>query len=378
MTTEENTTKPEVKPPRLVVIDRTMLVSAIACNTDASPSDAANIVNTVLYKQDTLREPPADVAGLVEPLYEAAGILETKDDRTLQSIGRVCRKAADALTALAQERDRLTERVGDYESERTSMVERMSKQAVRIAELEAQCSVVEQMRDGALGIATINKRLAEKEHRRVAELEAQLSESTSILEDATNMLHKDAKANMPTLPSCVAWMRNELDVVRSQLTEANRTVVGWSQLVEQLAEAQRDAERYRHMRCNATFQDQNGPGLYWYLPRWNRDLPIGERLDASIDACDAGGKDVNTVTVICNEPHDITPGVCALCERDRLRAFCRELFDALGDPNGDVFHGEGFAFDTFAIKHGMLLPNGEKDGVPQYRKADWLAEKAQP
>ena len=52
MSIEENTAKPVVKPPRLVVIDRTMLVSAIACNTDASPQDAAGIVNTVLYKQD--------------------------------------------------------------------------------------------------------------------------------------------------------------------------------------------------------------------------------------------------------------------------------------------------------------------------------------
>ena len=51
MSIEENTAKPAVKPPRLVVIDRTMLVSAIACNTDASPPEAASIVNTVLYKQ---------------------------------------------------------------------------------------------------------------------------------------------------------------------------------------------------------------------------------------------------------------------------------------------------------------------------------------
>ncbi len=29
-----------------------MLVSAIACNTDASPPEAASIVNTVLYKQN--------------------------------------------------------------------------------------------------------------------------------------------------------------------------------------------------------------------------------------------------------------------------------------------------------------------------------------
>lgn len=46
----------------------------------------------------------------------------------------------------------------------------------------------------------------------------------------------------------------------------------------------KDAERYRHMRGTAVFQDRNGPGLYWYLPRWDRGLPIGERLDRAIDA----------------------------------------------------------------------------------------------
>lgn len=45
----------------------------------------------------------------------------------------------------------------------------------------------------------------------------------------------------------------------------------------------RDAERYRYMRNNASFRDRNGPGLYWYLPRF---LPGGgaEQLDAAIDA----------------------------------------------------------------------------------------------
>jgi hypothetical protein len=49
------------------------------------------------------------------------------------------------------------------------------------------------------------------------------------------------------------------------------------------AELRRDAERYRHMRKTARFQDRNGPGLYWYLPRLDHDLPIGVRLDNSID-----------------------------------------------------------------------------------------------
>lgn len=46
----------------------------------------------------------------------------------------------------------------------------------------------------------------------------------------------------------------------------------------------RDAKRYRYMRKTAAFQDRNGPGLYWYLPRWEGGLPAGERLDKAIDA----------------------------------------------------------------------------------------------
>lgn len=47
--------------------------------------------------------------------------------------------------------------------------------------------------------------------------------------------------------------------------------------------AERDAKRYRHMRDTAVFQDRNGPGLYWYLPRFLRGSEA-ERLDEAIDA----------------------------------------------------------------------------------------------
>ena len=67
MSIKENTTKPAVKPPRLVVIERTMLVSAIACNTDASPPEAASIVNTVLYKQNG--GDPNDYRDINEGMY---------------------------------------------------------------------------------------------------------------------------------------------------------------------------------------------------------------------------------------------------------------------------------------------------------------------
>ena len=55
-------------------------------------------------------------------------------------------------------------------------------------------------------------------------------------------------------------------------------------LQAQVAALEAGAKRYQHMRENAAFQDRNGPGVYWYLPRWNRELPVGERLDAAIDA----------------------------------------------------------------------------------------------
>ena len=67
MSIEQNTAKPVVKPPRLVVIDRTMLVLAIACNTDASPPEAEHIVNTVLYKQRA--GDPDDTYDINEGLY---------------------------------------------------------------------------------------------------------------------------------------------------------------------------------------------------------------------------------------------------------------------------------------------------------------------
>jgi hypothetical protein len=50
-----------------------------------------------------------------------------------------------------------------------------------------------------------------------------------------------------------------------------------------------DALRYRWMRGNATFRDRNGPGLYWYLPRFLQG-GSAEQLDAAIDAARAADK----------------------------------------------------------------------------------------
>ena len=55
-------------------------------------------------------------------------------------------------------------------------------------------------------------------------------------------------------------------------------------------------------------------------------------------------------------------------ERDRLRAFCRDVFDNWIGNEIDVC-----AVKQSAVDHGLLIRS--KSGT--HRKADWLAEKAQ-
>ena len=82
-------------------------------------------------------------------------------------------------------------------------------------------------------------------------------------------------------------------------------------------------------------------------------------------------------------------------ELQRLRAFAREMFELADWPEGGGI--DGFSFQDAAVKHGLLTAetrtercgekcycaddyHGEeamKDGVTCYRKADWLAEKAE-
>lgn len=68
----------------------------------------------------------------------------------------------------------------------------------------------------------------------------------------------------------------------------------WTEYEQAIVQAEReacasdkiDAERYRHMRNNAQFQSRNGPGLYWYLPRfrYGKVHDEGKQLDDAIDA----------------------------------------------------------------------------------------------
>ena len=80
---------------------------------------------------------------------------------------------------------------------------------------------------------------------------------------------------MGTVPGRIAV--NQVTTASSNLLRAFRLKF------RNLLELQKDAERYRYMRSNSTFQDRNGPGIYWYLPRYDRELPVGERLDKAID-----------------------------------------------------------------------------------------------
>ena len=75
--------------------------------------------------------------------------------------------------------------------------------------------------------------------------------------------------------------------VRELTTQAMFNTSTIERLRAEVAGLREDAERYRHMRNNSQFQSRNGPGLYWYLPRYGRG-DEGEQLDAAIDAARKG------------------------------------------------------------------------------------------
>jgi hypothetical protein len=119
----------------------------------------------------------------------------------------------------------------------------------------------------------------------------------------------------------------EADALLVRLNEAQSDAGAWEATAQhhyeearvaeaRLAEAERDAARYRYMRGVASFRDRNGPGLYWYLPRF---LPGGsaEQLDASIDAS------ITAVSAddVINAQHDTPGDHCGAegCRRTRVR-----------------------------------------------------------
>ena len=82
-------------------------------------------------------------------------------------------------------------------------------------------------------------------------------------------------------PARRAWLNDEVRKIEEALAAVEAELAAPARADEV------DAARYRHMRASAGFQNRNGPGLYWYLPRWPMDGTFPERLDAAIDAARA-------------------------------------------------------------------------------------------
>lgn len=85
-----------------------------------------------------------------------------------------------------------------------------------------------------------------------------------------------------------AWQNGFWTITQEELKAFEALVRADERSVEREACAndKLNAERYRHMRNNAQFQSRNGPGLYWYLPRFmdGKVRDEGKQLDDAIDA----------------------------------------------------------------------------------------------
>jgi seryl-tRNA synthetase len=101
-------------------------------------------------------------------------------------------------------------------------------------------------------------------------------------------LRAEVEALRGQVETLTEWYANALNVIEEcvaalpGVTYMDPPDGGDVSVPEQLRRMAKDAERYRHMRGNATFRDMNGPGLYWYLPRFMRG-DEAERLDQAID-----------------------------------------------------------------------------------------------
>lgn len=84
----------------------------------------------------------------------------------------------------------------------------------------------------------------------------------------------------------IVRLRAELAKERNKLEMAEAIIAGDGALItglkNDLAAAQLDAARYRWLRDKSQPQNRNGPGLYWYLPRFMQGTKE-EQLDAAID-----------------------------------------------------------------------------------------------
>jgi len=81
----------------------------------------------------------------------------------------------------------------------------------------------------------------------------------------------------------IAWEKSA-EAERERIKAANVQEI--EKVNAHIAALEKNSARYLHMRNSAQFQSRNGPGLYWYLPRF-RDGKVrdeGQQLDDAIDA----------------------------------------------------------------------------------------------
>lgn len=130
--------------------------------------------------------------------------------------------------------------------------------AARIEELEAELHrVTTEPPTGAAPCARLCEHTAfksrhEQDKRAIAEREQQLSAALRLVAEVRHAIGDDGK-RMP------------------------------QEFVEYMKEMAKNAARYQWLRSNALYSYRNGPGLYWYLPRYYDPGEPAERLDKDID-----------------------------------------------------------------------------------------------
>ena len=64
---------------------------------------------------------------------------------------------------------------------------------------------------------------------------------------------------------------------------------------------------------------------------------------------------MNNVIIICNEEHAITPGICALCERDHLREALQSVLDS-AEIRSTARKGDGvtYGMDRWTIAQNAI------------------------
>lgn len=152
---------------------------------------------------------------------------------------------------------------------------------------KAEASVEEVQRPLDAQMARLNARVIElnAENERLRSSTAQLEITEEMVAAGASKLVQAVEAHLIEKPRLLAdepWRGLARAILEAALPRSATSVLPPADPEHDALV--KDAARYRAMRASAAFQDRDGPGLYWYLPRINRDLPIGDRLDAALDA----------------------------------------------------------------------------------------------